>query len=189
MWASVLHDFGFEVSIFDTFTYRTDVCAYAFAYVTVLDFSVFFYDRARELVYYLLVCFVFLICVVVVVDFYFSLFKLNAKAFEKKINTNLFFNFKVFIRWVFISIYLHICYVSLFWCYWRSNRLVNRLKQEKYFGIENKNLYIFCQRTEIGLPDRLQRIPGHVDAAMHDIWQRPHQRTQLQSMRYRQRPT
>lgn len=42
---------------------------------------------------------------------------------------SLLFYFKVFVRWIFVTVDLHIGYMSLFWCDWSTNCLKNRLNE------------------------------------------------------------
>lgn len=106
---------------------------------------------------------------------------------------DLLFHFEIFVRRIFISVYLHIGDVSLFWRY----RCPDSLEIAKINKKKNKNKNCIIRRSLPSLrsifwatlPDRLQRILVHVDVLMHDIWLRLHRQIRLPSMRCRQMPT
>lgn len=90
----------------------------------------------------------------------------------------LFLDLKVFVSWIFVSVDLHISYVSLFWCYRNSDSL--QKAQNIYC---NSLKQIFNDK-----PDQLQQSLGREVIEMHGILQQQHQQKQLPLMRHQQMP-
>lgn len=98
----------------------------------------------------------------------------------------LFLDFKVFVCWIFISVDLHIGYVSLFGCHWNGNGL-----EGGGGGTKLTVLIIELSKSfqcKLNLPDQLRRSLGRVVNEMHGTWQRQRQRTRLPSMRHQRTP-
>lgn len=90
----------------------------------------------------------------------------------------LFLDLKVFVSWIFVSVDLHIGYMSLFWRDGNGN------------GLQTKGLLIssLLSKVTVYTPDQLQQSLGREESGMRGTWQQQHQQKRLPLMRPQQMP-